>query len=227
MYQSRPLRHINWSLYGILDRGFVQESSLTRVAEELIAGGAGVLQLRDKLSSSRQFFANALKVQKVTQKHQVPLIINDRVDIAAAVKADGVHLGQNDLPVRAARAILRQEATIGVSVHDPEEFAKAEKDRPDYFGVGTIYPTSTKSSYKSKGPFLVKLLRTNTDLPLIAIGGITLENLAPVIENGADGVAVISSLLTAQDVRSRATDFLREVNRAKQNTRYHVKKEAA
>lgn len=221
------MQHINWSLYSILDRGFVQESSLTRVAEELIAGGAGVLQLRDKLSSSRQFFANALKVQQVTRKHRIPLIINDRVDIAAAVKADGVHLGQNDLPVRAARAILGQEAIIGVSVHDPQEFAQTEKDCPDYFGAGTIYPTLTKTDYQSTGPAIVKLLRAKTDLPLIAIGGITLENLAAVIENGADGVAVISSLLTAPDVRSRATDFVRAVTRAKQSTGYHVKKEAA
>ncbi|TDI96206.1 MAG: thiamine phosphate synthase [Caldithrix sp.] len=207
--------NIGWSLYAILDKESVKERSLTRLAEEAIAGGAGILQLRNKISASDEFYADALEIKEVTQHFNIPLIINDRLDIALAAKADGVHLGQDDLPFAEARKLLGKQMILGVSVHNFNEFEIALKGKPDYWGVGTIYPSLSKTELQSAGIKIVEQLRPKTTLPLIAIGGITVENLEPVIQAGADGVAVISDLFGRQNVCSRAQEFVKEVKQVK------------
>lgn len=207
--------NIGWSLYAILDKEYVKERSLTRLAEEAIAGGAGILQLRNKISASDEFYADALEIKEVTQHFNIPLIINDRLDIALAAKADGVHLGQDDLPFAEARKLLGKQMILGVSVHNFNEFEIALKGKPDYWGVGTIYPSLSKTELQSAGIKIVEQLRPKTTLPLIAIGGITVENLEPVIQAGADGVAVISDLFGRQNVCSRAQEFVKEVKQVK------------
>lgn len=207
--------NIGWSLYAILDKEYVKERSLTRLAEEAIAGGAGILQLRNKISASDEFYADALEIKEVTQHFNIPLIINDRLDIALAAKADGVHLGQDDLPFAEARKLLGKQMILGVSVHNFNEFEIALKGKPDYWGVGTIYPSLSKTELQSASIKIVEQLRPKTTLPLIAIGGITVENLEPVIQAGADGVAVISDLFGRQNVCSRAQEFVKEVKQVK------------
>ncbi|MCG8603754.1 thiamine phosphate synthase [bacterium] len=211
-------QNIDWSLYAILDRQCLHTRSITSLAEEMIAGGVGVIQLRDKHASARQLYEAALPIRHVTRHRGVPFIINDRVDIAMAVEADGVHLGQDDLPLADARACLGEEAIIGASVHDDEEFVSAVKGEADYLGVGTIFATETKPDLPCKGPELLKSLRPKTNLPLVAIGGIKVDNVAEAIAAGADGVAVISSLIEAPNVKARAEAFLREINSAKNHT---------
>ncbi len=206
-------QNIDWSLYAILDKECAKERSLTQLAEQAIQGGAGILQLRNKLSASDEFYADALKIKEVTRHFRIPLIINDRLDIALAAKADGVHLGQDDLPLAEARKLVGNQMILGASVHNLKEFEIALTGEPDYLGVGTIYPSSSKADLKSAGIKIIEQLRQKTTLPLIGIGGITVENLEPAIRAGADGVAVISDLFTGQDVCGRAKEF---VNRVKQ-----------
>jgi len=208
-------QNINWSLYAILDKEYAKERSLTPLAEEAIQGGAGILQLRNKLSASDEFYADALKIKEVARHFKIPFIINDRVDIALAVKADGVHLGQDDLPFAEARKLLDNQMILGASVHNLEEFEIALKGNPDYLGVGTIYPSFSKTEMKSAGIEIIEQLRPKTTLPLIAIGGLTVENLEPVIQVGADGVAVISDLFSRQNVCSRAQEFVKKVKQVK------------
>ncbi len=209
------LQIIDWSLYAILDKEFGGARSITFLAEQLIEGGAGVIQLRNKISEAREFYLDAVKVKEVTQKHGIPLIINDRLDIAMAVQAEGVHLGQKDLPLKVARGLIGKEMILGASVHNLDEFHQAIEAGADYMGVGTIYSTVTKDKLEIMGVRIVEMLRPKTNLPLVAIGGITVDNLEPVIQAGADGVAVISALLNAEDVRKRAKEFVEKIKKVK------------
>lgn len=204
---------LDWSLYAILDKKFVGSRDLKSLAERVITGGAGIIQLRNKISSSRGFYEDALEVKKITTQFGIPLIINDRVDIALAVKAEGVHLGQDDLPFAAARRLIGKEMILGASVHSLEEHKAALAGRPDYLGVGTIYPSPTKNALKEKGLELIKELRRVTALPIVGIGGITVDNAAAVIQAGANGVAVISGLLDTEDVIGRAREFVTQIKK--------------
>ncbi|HEX9654525.1 MAG TPA: thiamine phosphate synthase, partial [bacterium] len=201
-------RKIDWSLYAILDKRAIGTRDIRELAEQIIAGGAGIIQLRDKISPVKEFYEDSLAVKEITTQLGVPLIINDRVDIALAVKAEGVHLGQDDLPFDTARRLLGEQRMLGASVHSLEEYRAAQKGRPNYLGVGTIYSSNTKNGLKEKGCGLVQRLRSMTDLPIVGIGGITVDNLEPVLAAGADGVAVIAGLLDADNVYERATRFV-------------------
>jgi thiamine-phosphate pyrophosphorylase len=209
------MRVRDWSLYAILDKKAIGARDLKFITEQVIAGGAGVIQLRHKMSSAQEFYTDALQVKEITERFGVPLIINDRVDIALAVKAGGVHLGQDDLPFEYARQLIGDEMLLGASVHNLREFETALAGKPDYLGVGTIFSSQTKTELAAQGMQLIRELRKLTTLPLVAIGGMTVENFAPVIEAGADGVAVIAGLLAADDVCERAKQFVAKVNRLK------------
>jgi len=198
---------IDWRLYAIIDRSFLKSRNISKVTESLAKGGAGVIQLRDKSGNIRHFYEDALEVLAVTRRFEIPLIINDRVDVALAAEADGLHVGQDDLPVSVARELLGKEKLLGVSVHNHEEFEKMDQDEVDYFGVGTIFSTTTKSHLPASGTGIISTLKQQTNKPLIAIGGITPENTPKVINAGANGVAVISALLTEKDVEQRARQF--------------------
>ncbi len=209
----------DWSLYAILDKKTLGARDLKFIAEQVIAGGAGIIQLRNKMSSAQEFYTEALQVKQITDRFGIPLIINDRVDIALAVKAAGVHLGQDDLPFEYARQLIGSEMLLGASVHNLNEFETALAGQPDYLGVGTIFSSRTKTELAAKGIQLIRELRQLTTLPLVGIGGITVENLEPVIEAGADGVAIISGLLDSSDVCERAKQFVVKVHRLKEISR--------
>ena len=206
---------IDWSLYAIVDRAWAKGRSLAEMAEAAITGGAGVVQLRDKTAGSRELFEEARKLQEVTYHFRVPLIINDRLDVALAVQADGVHLGQEDLPLATARRVVGDRMLIGLSASTLEEGKSATQVGADYLGVGAIFSTPTKPDAKVGGLELLRSLRPLTSVPIIAIGGINLENVEEVIEAGADGVAVISALLAEADIRATAEKFLQKIRMAK------------
>lgn len=207
-------KSVNWSLYAILDKEVAKGRSLERLTEQLIAGGAGVIQYRDKVSDSLTFFQQARKIKRITEQLGVPLVINDRLDVAMAVGAEGVHLGQQDLPIPAAKKLAGDRMLIGASVRNRVEGLSAIEFGADYLGLGAIFPTDTKKE-KVAGLAVIRELRPLTDKPLIAIGGIKLQNLRPIFEAGADGVAVISGLLGAEDVRVRALEFITEIKELK------------
>jgi thiamine-phosphate pyrophosphorylase len=196
------------SLYAIvdpLDTGRTPEN----LAADLVAGGARLLQLRLKDASTRELLAAARAVRALTTRAGALLLINDRPDVARAAGADGVHLGQDDLPVAAARAVLGPGALIGVSTHDVEQARSAAADGADYVGVGPVFATSTKrGALPPRGLALVRAVRTAVPLPLVAIGGITPETAAGVRAAGADAVAMIGALIRAPDVTAAVRDTL-------------------
>ena len=199
------IEKIDWSLYAIIDREWLKGRDIEKVAEEIISGGAGVIQYRDKVSESKTFYREALKLRRITEMHNIPLIVNDRVDIAMAVGADGVHLGKEDLPVDVVREIVGGRMIIGASLKYESDFEAATN--ADYFGVGAIYPTETYKTYHVSGLDIIKKIRAKTHRPIIGIGGIKPENAIPVLQAGADGVAVISAILGKEDIE-KATKYL-------------------
>ncbi len=183
-------------IYPITDSRIAKISHAEQV-QKLIAGGAEIIQLRDKYAAPNDFYEAAKAALEIARKRGVKIIINDRADIALALKADGVHLGQDDLPPERARKILGERAIIGFSTHNLEQAVAAIKLPINYLAIGPVYATRTKeNSEKPVGVEGVKTVREAVgDFPLVAIGGITLENLRDVFHAGASSAAVISDLL--------------------------------
>ena len=191
-----------WRLYVITDSKASRGRSHLQVAEAAIAGGADVLQLRDKEASSGRLYRDALLLRKITRDAKVPFIVNDRLDIALAVDADGVHLGQADLPASVARGMMGPGKILGVSVDTAEEALRAEKDGADYLGVGPVFEArGTKpDAGEPVGVDRIARIRRHCSLPIVAIGGINAENALKVREAGADAAAVISAIVSADDI---------------------------
>jgi thiamine-phosphate pyrophosphorylase len=177
--------------------------------ERLAAGGASLIQLREKRASPREFYQAAVEAMSVAGRLGVQIIINDRVDIAIAVKADGIHLGQDDLPPDRARRLLGESRIIGLSTHSLEQALAADSAPVDYVAIGPVFQTSTKDKPGAAvGLEAVSEIRRHISKPLVAIGGITLETARAVIEAGADSVAVIADLLSARDISERTRRLL-------------------
>jgi len=195
-------------IYPITD-AVISGLSHVQQVELLAAGGATLVQLREKRASTLEFYQAALAAMSVARQLGVQIVINDRVDIAIAVKADGVHLGQHDLPPERARSLLGETRIIGFSSHSLEQALAADSAPVDYIAIGPLFQTRTKDK-----PDSVVELETVTEIrrmvakPLVGIGGIRLETAASVIEAGADSVAVISDLLSARDIPERTRSFL-------------------
>jgi thiamine-phosphate pyrophosphorylase len=201
-----------WRLHVLTDRKTSRGRSHLQVAEAAIAGGADVLQLRDKEASSARLYQEALQLRKLTRDAQVPFIVNDRLDIALAVDADGVHVGQSDLPASVVRRIIGPGKILGVSVATVEEALQAEKDGADYLGVGPVFEArGTKpDTCEPMGLECIARIRRHCRLPIVAIGGIDAENARKVREAGADAAAVISAIVSADDI-SQATRRLKRI----------------
>ncbi|GAB6126842.1 thiamine phosphate synthase [Humidesulfovibrio idahonensis] len=202
------------ALYLVTDRKLCGERSLADVAALAVRGGASVVQLREKSLGFRDMVALGQALKALLAPHGVPLIVNDRVDVALAVQADGVHLGQSDMPAPLARQLLGPAALIGLSLERPDQLAEAEGLDIDYYGVSPIYPTPTKTD---TGPGWglggLRGLRAATARPLVAIGGIGAQNAAEVIRAGADGIAVVSAICAAPDPESASRALLDAVRR--------------
>ena len=198
---------VDYGLYVITCRGLKGGRGHLEVAEAALAGGAAALQLRDKELPGRELLQLALRMRALISERRpgTLLIVNDRVDVAAAAGADGVHLGQEDLPVKEARRILGPRALIGLSVTDLEEARRARGESVDYLGVGPIFPTPSKDdAAPPMGLEGLAAVRRETSLPLVAVGGITEDNARAVLRAGADGIAVISAVCGAPDMAEAA-----------------------
>jgi thiamine-phosphate diphosphorylase len=211
------------SLYVILDRAVAGGRDLLDLLDAVIAGGCRMVQLREKTWPSGRVYPLAERLRDRCRQEGVTFIVNDRVDLAVAVGADGVHLGQDDLPPDAARPLLRRGMILGLSTHSVEQALAAHAARADYVAVGSMFPTATKPDFELVGPGLVASLRSRIPVPLVAIGGITLDNVAEVIRAGADGVAVISAVCAAPDPREATERFLAAIRTARQEPRGRAK----
>lgn len=193
-------------LYLVTDNALMQGRSLADVVAAAIQGGVSCVQLREKNLAAREFLAQAILLKSLLAKHQVPLVINDRIDIALACGAHGVHLGQSDLPVEAARKLLPPEVFIGWSVESMADVRQSASLPLDYLGVSPIFATPTKVDTKSSwGLDGLAKIRARTDLPLVAIGGIHEGNAREVLRAGADGLAVVSAICAANDPLAAAS----------------------
>jgi thiamine-phosphate pyrophosphorylase len=203
------------SLYIITDRLLSRGRSHREVVEKAIAGGATCIQLREKDITTRELFALAEDLRKLTRERGVAFIVNDRLDIALAVEADGVHLGQDDLPLPAARRLMPPEMILGVSAGDLHQAREAQSLGASYLGVGAVFMTGTKAD--AGEPIGLQALSSichSVSIPVIGIGGINTANARQVIEAGAAGVAVISSVVAAADIASAAREIAGVVKQA-------------
>jgi thiamine-phosphate diphosphorylase len=196
-------------LYATLDAGLAKGRPLTTILREFLKGGAKLIQLRAKELTSAEFFNVARDASRLAHEAGAIFIVNDRADIALACNADGVHLGQEDLPLNVARKILGKEKIIGVSTHDLAQAREAEKNGADYIGFGPIFGTATKNTgYFPRGLQMLREVRKAVKIPVVAIGGITENNVAQVWEAGADSAAIISDLMGAEDVERKVARIL-------------------
>lgn len=196
-------------LYAIIDNSILPGVSNAEIARRVLAGGAKVIQLRGKGISSKDLLAEAKKIRRLTKEAGAIFVVNDRADIALLSDADGVHLGQDDLPILEARKILGGEKLIGISTHSVEQAVRAEQEGADYVGFGPIFATKTKAdAEEAKGLRALWEVRNSVKIPVVAIGGINLENIEEVIETGVDGVAVISAIVKAPDIEEATRRFV-------------------
>ena len=189
----------NVTLCLVTDRRVLRGVSLPKAVSQALCGGCTMVQLREKNADTRTFYALARQLKAVTDAWRVPLIINDRADVALAVGAAGLHIGQTDLPVRAARRLL-PNALIGVSVTTVEEALRAAAEGADYLGVGAMFPTTTKPDAAAVSLETLRRIRRSTGLPLLAIGGVNAANAPLLRVMGADGVAAVSAILAQPDI---------------------------
>jgi len=195
-------------LYAIIDSQALSGRNYLKVASQLIRGGAKAIQLRDKLSSKDELLSIAQQLKNLCSKHGVLFIMNDYLDLTLATGADGLHLGQKDLPIPAARKLLPIDVILGCSATTVDQATAAESDGADYIAAGSIYPTSSKEGAKVVGLERLRQIRQAVSLPLVAIGGINKDNAAEVAAAGADAVAVLSAILQAEDVAEAARQII-------------------
>ncbi len=206
------MKKIDWKLYFIADFESSKGKDLVWIVEEAVKGGATVVQLRAKSISTREFLDISMKIHSFLKKKRVPLIINDRIDIALALDADGVHLGQKDMPLQIARKILGKEKIIGISVNNIEEAMEAENNGADYLGVGPVFPTTTKPDVRAPlGIEGLRKIREKIKIPIIAIGGINKSNVHEVYSTGVDGIAVVSAIILSPDPCQAAEKLIEEI----------------
>jgi thiamine-phosphate pyrophosphorylase len=203
------------TLYVVLDRTSARGHDLDHLLAAVIEGGCRMVQLREKEWPSGQLLPLARRLRDRCGAAGVTFIVNDRLDLAVAVEADGVHVGQDDLPARVARPLLRPGMMLGVSTHGIEQALSARDAGADYVAVGSMFPTSTKPDFQLVGPALIRKLRGEIRVPLIGIGGITQDNVADVVRAGADGVAVISAVSAAPDPRAATQRLLELIHSAR------------
>ena len=201
------MKGFDLSLYAILDPRFLRGRNLTEIACSLVRGGATCLQLRDKEAGSRDLYEEARLLKASLRSLGIPFIVNDRLDIALTVDADGLHLGEEDIPISEARRMLGRDKILGASAASVETAIQVEKDGADYIGFGAVFPTDTKEDAQVSGLTLLSRVKQAVSIPVVAIGGIKRTNAVEVLRAGADGLAIISDLLEAEDVEARAREF--------------------
>lgn len=197
----------DYTLYLCTDSALMSARTVEESVEQAIRGGVTVVQLREKNASSRELYELANRVKRVTDAYNVPLIINDRVDICMAVDAAGVHLGQKDLPCREARRLLGNNKLIGVSAALPEEAVRAQQDGADYLGVGAVFGTATKADTRPVTRETIAAIRRAVTLPFVVIGGVNAENIRELYGLGINGAAVVSAIVAKSDITAAAREM--------------------
>ena len=203
------MNNLDLSLYLVTNNSQDEEKFL-KIIEDSLKGGVNIVQLREKTAGTLDFYNLALRVKEITQKYNVPLIINDRIDIALAIDADGVHVGQSDMPAKIARNMIGEDKILGVSAATIKEATKAQLDSADYIGVGAVYPTNTKDDASSVSKKELKEIVESVNIPVVAIGGITQENVCELRDSGISGISVVSAIMNAQNPKLASKNLLKE-----------------
>ena len=199
---------MDYSLYVCTDRDIMTTDTLEEAVELVIKGGATIIQLREKDCTSREFYELALSIKDITDAYEVPLIINDRLDIALAVHADGVHLGQSDIPVQVARNVMGPNCIVGATANTLEKAKEAWQSGADYLGVGDVFGSATKNDTKPVELKELKKICDTVKIPVVAIGGISKKNIHLLKDTGVAGVAVISAVLGQTDITAAAEELI-------------------
>ena len=206
-----------WDVYLVTDRSLSRSRTTLQVIQDAVAGGVSVVQLREKDLSTREFYEEGLKIRDFLSSCHIPLIINDRIDIALALDADGVHVGQDDMPITIARRILGPERIIGLSINYPEDINEDAVSCADYLAVSPVFATPTKEDITMPwGLDGLEKARSMTSLPLVAIGGISSHNARDVVIHGADSLAVVSAIVSAEDPKEAAARLVEEIRLGKE-----------
>lgn len=200
---------VDYTLYLVTDRRLMSSKTLVEAVEQAILGGCTMVQLREKELSSLDFYKQALAVKQVTDSYHIPLIINDRIDIAMAVHATGVHIGQSDLPADIARDVIGKNMLLGVSASTVEETIQAQRDGADYIGVGAMFPTGTKTDADFVSMEELQKICAAVSLPIVVIGGINKENAECFKRMKIDGLAVVSAIIAQPDIKAAAAELKR------------------
>ncbi len=207
---------IDYSLYLVTDRPLSRGRPLPEIVAAAVRGGVTCVQLREKACTTREFIAQAREIRALLQEHHVPLIINDRVDVALAVEAEGVHLGQQDMDLATARRLAGDRMIIGISAESLADAVAAELGGADYIGVSPIHATPTKTdTAPALGLAGLRAIRQAVDLPIVGIGGLNADTCAGAIQSGADGVAVVSAVSSADDPEAAARKLLEIIRGAR------------
>ena len=205
------MKNLDLSLYLVTDKSDDVEKFLNTI-EEAIKGGVTVVQIREKTADTLDFYNLALKVKEITTKYDVPLIINDRVDIAMAVDADGVHVGQSDMPCDVTRRLIGEDKILGVSAATVQEAKKAQENGADYIGTGAVFPTQTKDDADSVTKEELEEIVKSIDIPVVAIGGITLDNASELADTGIKGLSVVSAIMSSENPKKSSQELLKIFN---------------
>lgn len=205
------MKNLDLSLYLVTDKSNDVEKFLNTI-EEAIKGGVSVVQIREKTADTLDFYNLAIKVKEITTKYNVPLIINDRVDVALAIDADGVHVGQSDMPCDVTRKLVGNDKIVGVSAATISEAKKAEADGADYIGTGAVFPTATKDDAPKITKKDLKDIVDSINIPVVAIGGITHDNAGELLDTGIAGLSVVSAIMSSDDPKKSSEKLLNIFN---------------
>lgn len=207
-------KKLDFPLYCITAQNLSNGRNNIDVVKEMIAGGAKIIQYREKYREIKERFNECVEIKKLTEKAGVTFIINDNIDIALIVKPDGVHIGQDDLPIGEVRKLVGENMIIGLSTHSPEQAQQAVKDGADYIGVGPLFETHTKDNVCAPvGLNYLDYVVNNINLPYVAIGGIKEHNIDSVIEHGAKCVCLVSDIVSSTDIKQKVSSILKHINK--------------
>lgn len=196
-------------LYLVTDRQWLNGRKLTDDLEKAILGGVTIIQLREKNLSDEEFIKVANEVKKLCQKYDIPLIINDNLNVALAIDSDGIHIGQDDIPASIVRKKIGPDKILGVSAHNLKEALQARHDGADYIGVGAIFPTETKNDATIVTLDKLQKICDRIDIPVVAIGGINIDNISKLKNINIAGVAVVSEIMKANDIMATSNQLVR------------------
>lgn len=199
-------------LYLVTDRQWLNGRKLTDDLEKAILGGVTIIQLREKNLSDEEFIKVANEVKKLCQKYNIPLIINDNLTVALAVNSDGIHIGQDDIPASIVRKKIGPDKILGVSAHNLKEALQARHDGADYIGVGAIFPTETKNDATIVTLDKLQKICDRIDIPVVAIGGINIDNISKLKNINIAGVAVVSEIMKAEDIMATSNQLVRKLD---------------